>query len=311
MDPNTNVTGSADLQFDPSLPAGTALSGTATVSSPTADPVAANDSASGTATITVSADLHVTKTLDTPLVAGADATYTISVTNKGPSDASGVSMTDPLPFPGSAATDLSPSQGSCTLVTDTASCDLGGLVPGATATVAVIVHVPPDATGSATNTATATSVTPDPNTADNSATTTDPIGSAADVQIVKAASVSSIAAGGVVDYTLTVTNAGPSSAANVTVTDAIVSGFTVVVANTSLIHRRVERRCCTHPRRLREYRDGHNDNHRSRYSEQHVHRDRHRRAHRRPVDGEERGHEPARGGHDLHVHLEREQCRPV
>jgi uncharacterized repeat protein (TIGR01451 family) len=234
MAPNTSVTGSAELQFDPSLPAGTQLSGTATVSSPTADPVASNDSASGTATITVSADLHVTKSVSpSPLVAGTDATYTIAVTNNGPSDASGVTMTDPLPFTGSSDSDISPTQGTCTLASDTATCDLGGLVPGETATVAIVVHIPPDATGSATNTATATALTPDPNSADNTATTTDAITSEADVQIIKTASASSIAAGGVVDYTLTVTNGGPSSAANVGVTDVIPSGFTVVIANTS------------------------------------------------------------------------------
>jgi uncharacterized repeat protein (TIGR01451 family) len=232
--PGASATGTADLHFDPSLPAGTTLSGTATVSSPTADPVASNDSASGTVTITVNADLHVTKSVAAPpLVAGSDATYTITVTNNGPSDASGVTLTDPLPFPGSNPTDLSPTQGTCSLNSDTATCDLGSLGPGTTATVAVLVHVPPDATGSATNTATATSLTPDPNSADNTATTTDPITSAADVQIVKTPSASSMAAGGVVDYTLTVTNAGPSTAANVNVTDAITNGFTVVVANTS------------------------------------------------------------------------------
>src|SRR5262249_7125362 len=62
-----------------------------------------------------SADLAVTKT-DTPdpVVAGQSLTYTISVTNNGPSDAEGVTLTDNFP-PGLTFQGANASQGAGTL----------------------------------------------------------------------------------------------------------------------------------------------------------------------------------------------------
>ena len=69
-----------------------------TVCATTADPVPGNNSASDTTTVVRSADLADLKTVNpNPVIAGNLITYTILVTNQGPSDADGVVLTDSLP----------------------------------------------------------------------------------------------------------------------------------------------------------------------------------------------------------------------
>jgi uncharacterized repeat protein (TIGR01451 family) len=116
------------------------------------------------------ADISVTKT-DSPDPAhvGQNLTYTITVANGGPASANGVVMTDTLPKNagfGSFAT----SQGSCTLKPQKrlVTCTLGSVASGAHATVTIVVK--PTAKGKITNTATATSIDPDPNLANNTGT---------------------------------------------------------------------------------------------------------------------------------------------
>ena len=60
------------------------------------------------------------------------------------------------------------------------------------------------ATGTLTNSATASSATPDPAPGNNTGTASDPIGSRADVSLSKTATPSPVLAGNQVTYTLTV-----------------------------------------------------------------------------------------------------------
>ena len=78
-------------------------------------------------------------------------------------------------------------------------------------------------TGNLSNTATVAPPpgTTDSNPNDNSATDTDTSSASADVADVKVASVDPVVAGTTLKYTITVTNAGPSDATNVVVTDAL------------------------------------------------------------------------------------------
>src|SRR5262249_48589635 len=103
-----------------------------------------------------------------PLLEGSPLTYTITVTNNGPSTATGVRLTDALP---AATTFVSatPTLGSCT-GTSTVSCNIGTLANGASATVTIVVI--PTIAGSISNTATVTSGTTDNTTSNNSATAT-------------------------------------------------------------------------------------------------------------------------------------------
>src|SRR5204863_299163 len=74
------------------------VSNTATIAAPsgTTDPTAGNNSATDTDTVTEVADLAITKTDGVGSVnAGGSTTYTITVTNNGPSSVSGAILKDP------------------------------------------------------------------------------------------------------------------------------------------------------------------------------------------------------------------------
>ena len=83
-------------------------------------------------------------------------------------------------------------------------------------------------TGTLTNTAVVSSNTPDPNTGNNTATEPTTVGLAADLRITKTDNVDPVNAGDQVVYSIQVTNAGPSNAVAVNVTDTLPAGMTLV-----------------------------------------------------------------------------------
>ena len=103
----------------------------------------------------------------TSVAGGAQVSYTITVTNNGPGDAFNVAMTDAFPsgvvFLSSATT-----LDSCTGTT-TVTCTLGTMTSGQNATITIVVT--PKFAGTLPNTVNVTSTTPDPNAANNSAST--------------------------------------------------------------------------------------------------------------------------------------------
>lgn len=103
-----------------------------------------------------------------PVVVGQQLTYTLTITNLGPADATGVTVEDILP---AAVTQLSvtPSQGSC-LGTGSITCDLGALASDASATV--VIDVRPTEAGNVINTASVTGDQADPVSANNSSSET-------------------------------------------------------------------------------------------------------------------------------------------
>ncbi|MEM1334745.1 MAG: hypothetical protein AAGG08_14935, partial [Actinomycetota bacterium] len=173
------------------------------------------------------ADLSIDKaTLDAPVVAGEPVTYRVRVTNAGPSAASDVTVTDPLPAELTLVSAV-PTQGSCTGTT-TISCDLGSVNAGGQADVIITAGVDPTATGSISNTATVTS--PDDLTPSDD-TQTDTIVNEADLGIVKTLQQANpIIAGNDVDFTIIVTNDGPSATDGTFVVDDVVPAPIVVNA---------------------------------------------------------------------------------
>jgi uncharacterized repeat protein (TIGR01451 family) len=111
-----------------------------------------------------------------PGPAGGVFTYTVRVDNNGPDTAIGVDLSDTLP-PGSTFVGVSTTRGSCSQAAGTVSCALGDLAFLANVTVTIDVILP--TAGVWTNTATATSTTTDPNTANNLNVTEDTTAQAA------------------------------------------------------------------------------------------------------------------------------------
>ena len=133
------------------------LVNTATVAAPAGavDPDAANNTATSSVTLAPAADLHITKEGPVTAVAGTNLVYTITVTNAGPSDATGVTVTDPTP----AGLTFVSNAGDCATAFP---CDLGTLPPAATRTITATFAVPSGYTtpNPIVNTATVTSATP-------------------------------------------------------------------------------------------------------------------------------------------------------
>jgi uncharacterized repeat protein (TIGR01451 family) len=162
LDAGSNV--SVQIDVTPTQ-AGT-ISNTATVTGNETDPFPGNNSdTEDTVVMPPSADLALTKSDSAdPVNIGVNFTYTIQITNNGPEDATGVTVTDTLP---GTVTFVSASPG-CTEASGTVTCDIGNLA--ATASISVQIDVTPTAAGTISNTATVSGNENDPNSANNSDT---------------------------------------------------------------------------------------------------------------------------------------------
>ncbi|HSY47293.1 MAG TPA: DUF11 domain-containing protein [Thermoanaerobaculia bacterium] len=163
-------------QVSSSVAYGTTLSATATVSSPD-DLIPANDSATASSQSAVLFDLGITKTLAPSLtLPGTPLQYTIVVSNAGPSDAPGVTMTDVLPPPLRFSSLSSPGGWSCTTpsvgANGTITCSMASMIASGVATFTLNVVIDPAATPGTpiNNTATVAGSAPDSNNANNIAT---------------------------------------------------------------------------------------------------------------------------------------------
>ena len=218
------VTGTLSPSSDP----GASLSNTATVSGTRTDPNLGNNTASVIGTLTTATDVSIIKTFSpSDPVAGQNVTYTLSVSNAGPSEARNVVISDPLD-PESTFISATPEQGACTVDASVVTCQIGTLAPGATAVeTVVVVQVASGATAVLQNTATVTTSTTDTNPANNVSSTSFEPDIIADMSVVKTASAAQVSAGDAIDFTLAVRNLGSSDAVNVVLADTMPDGFSV------------------------------------------------------------------------------------
>lgn len=140
----------------------------ATVTSGATDPNSGNgNSAASSPPIPAgpaSADMEITKTTGTTTATvGSPVTYTITVRNNGPSNATGVVVNDTLP-PQLDFVSATPSQGTCN-ASDPVVCNLGSIASGATATITLVTTVV--APGTFTNSASVAAAESDPSSANN------------------------------------------------------------------------------------------------------------------------------------------------
>lgn len=208
------------------LVAGSSFSNTATVAGSDADPDSTNDASTDSVGITREADLSVNKTAPgTAPVPGSTTAWDVEVTNLGPSDATTVTVTDTLAP--NVDFDAAGSDSSCSEVTPgVVSCSIAAIPAGATGTVTISALIPANQTGNLSNDAQANASESDPNAANNSDTVTSPLAPQADLETVKTLLTSPVVAGDLVTWSIAVTNAGPSDAAEVIVTDVFDSAMT-------------------------------------------------------------------------------------
>jgi uncharacterized repeat protein (TIGR01451 family) len=160
-------------------------------------------------------DLALTKTVSnlTPNV-GDTITFTVTLTNNGPNNATGVTVSDTLPS-GLALVTASPSQGTYTGGVWT----VGAVPVGARLTLTLTATV--NSPDPQTNTSSILSADqPDPNPANNTASAT-ATPQQADLLVAKTVSNITPNVGDTITYTITVTNTGTDTATNVSLSDAL------------------------------------------------------------------------------------------
>jgi len=186
-------------------------------------------------------DYAVTKTTSTASInVGDTATYQITISNNGPENGTGVTLTDTVPSQITGVTWTCAANGTATCNSTSGSgntINLNGNVPtGAANTLTITVNGTAISTGTITNTATIAptnaSETTDNIAANNTsfaditvATTV----ASADLSIVKATTTPNVNVGDTVNYQLVITNAGPDPVTGATITDTVPAQITNVV----------------------------------------------------------------------------------
>jgi uncharacterized repeat protein (TIGR01451 family) len=213
-------------------PSGTTFTNTGTVSTKEDDPNPDNNSSETTLTVSAT-DVFVVKTGPTTAQAG-NITYSITVTNGGPDVANTVQFYDPLPG-GTTFVSFAQDGGATASCTQpevgnngTVVCNWLSLANGAVGQFTLVIFS--GANTSITNTAfvTTQSFDTDPGNDQDSVTTS--VTQVADLSIVKNGPATA-SAGSNISYDVTVTNAGPSKATTVSVTDTLEPGLTFVSAS--------------------------------------------------------------------------------
>ena len=226
--------------------AGTAINETANVTSSITDPNTANNtaSASDVVALVTQSDLVATNTATpTSVSAGSNVTYTQTVQNLGPARTTvGATITEVTP-PNTTFQSITPPAGWTCITpavggTGTITCTDGGrMTVNSTASFTLVLQVPATtATGTnITDTVTANAPNIVPGLTNNSASATVVVANAnsADMAIVKTATPNPVTEGTPLLYSLAVTNNGPATATNVTVTDTLPSTVTYLSSTTT------------------------------------------------------------------------------
>jgi uncharacterized repeat protein (TIGR01451 family) len=142
---------------------------------------------------------------------GGQLTYTITVTNNGPDDATGVVVTDVVPM-GLTIDDATSSGGDCAVNGMQVGCLIGGLAVDAEETVTINVSPEPvEVSTDFDNTAIVSGNEEDPIAGNNAATVTTTVTPPeSDMMVMVNATPVSPSVGETVTYDITITNGGPS-----------------------------------------------------------------------------------------------------
>jgi uncharacterized repeat protein (TIGR01451 family) len=190
----------------------------------TATVTTSNDgSSSDSASVVVRCpDLEVVKSGNGPLNAGDIATFTITLTNHGPGAAHDVTLTDQLPsgtwtLGGANAADCVIS------VSNMLSCDFGDVASGGIRTITVSKTTTADDCGTISNEVTVSASNEPDNDQFPNSDDADIVVNCPDLEVVKSGN-GPLSAGQIATFTITVTNHGPGTAYDVTLSDQLPSG---------------------------------------------------------------------------------------
>ena len=188
--------------------------------------------ATDTLTVNPAADPSVTKTDGvTSATPGGSVTYTIVVSNAGPSPDPAVTLADTFPAPPLTCTYTSVAAGGATGNTAAGSGDLAetlSLPAGSSVTYTVSCNIDADATGALSNTASITPSITDLAPGNNSATDNDTVlAPEADLAVTKSDGVTTAVPGQTtLTYTIVASNIGPSDDPSVSLTDTFLADLT-------------------------------------------------------------------------------------
>lgn len=205
------------------------FSTTASVSSTTPDPSSNDNTFAVSVQVQPSTDLSAAlSAAPDPVNAGSNLTWTMTVTNQGPSTATNATVDLPLPVQTTFVSLATSAGWSCTTPpvgsNGTVSCSLtGSMSSSASATFTLVSRVLSSTPSGTSISMTATvSSTSDSRPANDSATATVQSAPAVfDLGITKTRTPGPVLQGGSLQYTIAVTNAGPSDAPAVTMTDVL------------------------------------------------------------------------------------------
>jgi uncharacterized repeat protein (TIGR01451 family) len=217
---------------------GTVLTNTASVSTPDqSDPNTANNQSTAATTVQLlRTDLAVTKVGPATVAPNTNMTYTITWTNNGPADATNVTLTDTLPAGETLVgftfhTSPAPPFTTCGLI-GTIACSTPSMPVGSQVSADVLVHV---ASGIADGTVLSNTAVVaggadqiDPTTGNNQSTAATTVQLPRTDLAVTKVGPATVAPNTNMTYTITWTNNGPADATNVTLTDTLPAGETLV-----------------------------------------------------------------------------------
>jgi uncharacterized repeat protein (TIGR01451 family) len=225
------------VNVNASTASGTQITDTISATSNTYDPIPANNTATVQTIVGASgtANLAITNAgTPNPVVQGQNITYTVTVTNNGPSAATSPVFSETLPTNTTfVSVGVASGTSGWTCSPTSISCNIGSLAVGASTTFTVVVKVGATVPSGTiiTDTAQVTSNTTDPNPSNNFATVTTVVASSAsqaDLALTKVGTPNPVLAGNNITYTIVVTNNGPGTASTVTMTDTLPANTTVV-----------------------------------------------------------------------------------
>ncbi|HXU77872.1 MAG TPA: DUF11 domain-containing protein, partial [Methylomirabilota bacterium] len=169
-----------------------------------------------------------------PVLAGGALTYTFTVTNGGPNNATFAAFTNALPA-GVALLSATASQGSVLTNATSVIGNLGSINSGATASVTVVVIPSAGTAGLLTNSASVFATETDLNTANNAVSVVSAVNlPLANVGLTATQSLDPAIIANFLTNTVVVTNRGPGTALDLVFSNALPAGFNFLTATSTI-----------------------------------------------------------------------------